>query len=187
MGFLAGIAPVLGAVTAGASLLKGGGDKPAGSGNQAFGYLKDTYAPQASTGVGANNFMAGLLGVPGGDTAGADAGFASYLSKAGYAPALERLQAGVTQGAAAKGLLNSGSTQKALVRYGAGLDQQFYNNYFQNLNTLNQRGLDAGQTIGGAGSTQTAGEQGITGKIGSALNAIDPLTAGFKKLGAIFA
>ena len=172
MGFLGTALGVAGAVGS----LFGGGDKPSGSSNQAFDQLQSTYTPQTQTGVQSNNYMAGLLGVPGGDTAGADAGFQSYLDKAGYAPALQRLQSGITQGAASKGLLNSGSTQKALVKYGSDLNQQYYNNYFQNLNTLNQRGLDAGQTIGSAGSTSTEGEQegwaSKLGSVGSALGSI---------------
>ena len=100
--------------------------------------------------------MAGLLGVPGGDTAGSDAGFANYLAKAGYAPALERMQRGVVGGRAARGLLNSGSTQRRLLEEGAKIDQGFFNNYFQNLNTLNSQGLNAGQLIGGAGNVSSS-------------------------------
>lgn len=183
MGFLASAIPSI--IGVGASLL-GGGDKSSSSSskNQAFGQLDQVYTPQMQTGVSANNFMAGLLGVPGGDAAGADAGFKSYLSKAGYAPALQELQSGITQGAASRGLLNSGSTQKALVKYGAGLDQQFFNNYFQNLNTTNQAGLNAGQIIGNAGSTSssTGAQQGLLGQIGNGLSASSAIAGGLKSI-----
>jgi hypothetical protein len=180
MGFLA---PVLGAVTAVGSLF-GGGDKPAKQENVAYKQLNETYTPQTRTGVGANNFMAGLLGVGGGGTP--EDSFEKYKSMAGYAPALEALQKGVTQGAAAKGLLNSGSTQKALVRYGAGLDQQMFNNYFQSLNALNSQGLNAGQLIGGAGNTNTGAQAGLTTQIGNAVGAIPGLTKGFQGIASIF-
>jgi len=74
------LAPIAAIATAGASLF-GGGDKPAKQENLAFKQLNQTYTPQTQTGVASNNFMAGLLGVPGGDAAGGDAGFDAYLAK----------------------------------------------------------------------------------------------------------
>lgn len=167
MSFLAPVAAIAGSIF--------GGDKASSSSssNQAFKELDTTYGPQTHTGVGANNFQAGLLGVPGGDAAGSGAGFKNFLSMAGYAPALQRLQAGITQGAAARGLLNSGSTQKALVRYGSDLDQQYFQNYFNDLNTLNSQGLEAGKTISGAGQTSSSSgaQPGLLSKIGAGINA----------------
>jgi hypothetical protein len=132
--------------------------KPAtsSSSNQAYGQINTAYSPSIAAGTGATNFLAGALGVPGGNTAGADAGFAHYKDEAGYAPALHDLQAGITQGAAAQGLLNSGSTQKALVKYGAGLDSQMFGNYLQSLTGLSNIGQNAGNTVVNAGQTSSS-------------------------------
>jgi hypothetical protein len=132
--------------------------KPATSSsvNKAYDKLSTQYAPVMNQGVGAPNFMSGLLGVPGGDTAGSDAGFQKYKDQAGYAPALADMQSGVTQGAAAKGLLNSGATSKALLKGGANLNNGFFQNYFQNLSGLSGQGLQAGGLVGNAGQTSSS-------------------------------
>jgi len=137
-------------------------------------YLKGEYAPTVAVGNKSTNFIGDLLGVNSGGSA-TDA-FERYKSMAGYAPALEAMQKGVTGGAAAKGLLNSGSTQKALVKYGAGLDQQTFGNFLQQLAGLSGLGLQGGQMIGNAGqqgstvstSPSTAGQ--IASGIGGVLS-----------------
>ncbi len=180
------LAPVLGIASAAGSLF-GGKDKPqqSSSSNQAYGQLNSTYAPQTQTGVASNNFMSQLLGVGSGTP---EAGFERYKAMAGYAPALQQLQSGITQGAASRGLLNSGSTQKALVKYGAGLDQQMFNNYFQNLNDVNKSGLSAGNLISGAGnvSSGTGPQPGFGSQLGSAIGSIPALTKGYQDIGHIF-
>ena len=139
--------------------------KPSGSSNQAYNQVNAAYTPSIAAGTGATNFLAGALGVPGGNTAGADAGFAHYKDQAGYAPALQELQSGITQGAAAQGLLNSGSTQKALVKYGAGLDSQMFGNYLQSLSGLSNIGQNAGNSVINAGQTSTGGGPSTAGTI----------------------
>lgn len=136
--------------------------------------LTGIYAPQAQTGVGATNFLAQLLGVSPG-TEG-QAGFDAYKANAGYAPALQAMQRGVIGGQAAQGLLRSGSTNNALLRKGAELDQQYYNNYLQNLSGLSGLGLQGGGIIANTGqrstSTGTGSSPSTAGTIASTIGGI---------------
>lgn len=140
--------------------------------NQSYGMLSSAYSPTIATGNNSTNFLAGLLGVPGGDAAGANAGFEGYKDQAGYAPALAELQKGVTGGAAAQGLLNSGSTQKALLKTGANLDQSMFGNYLQSLAGLSGLGLQAGSTVAGAGGVQNTEQKSTGANILSAVGGI---------------
>lgn len=135
-------------------------------------YLKGAYSPTVAAGNNSTNFIADLLGVnSGGSATGA---FENYKKMAGYAPALEAMQKGVTQGAAAKGLLNSGSTQKALVKYGAGLDQQTFGNFLQQLAGLSGLGMQGGQLIGNAGQQGSSVSQSpsTAGQIASGIGGV---------------
>ena len=137
-------------------------------------YLKGAYGDTVSAGTGSTNFIADLLGVNSGGSA-ADA-FANYKKMAGYAPALADLQSGVTQGAAAQGLLNSGATSKALLKKGADLDQQTFGNFMQQLAGLSGLGLQGGQIIANAGQkstgTNTGAQQSTAGAIASTIGGI---------------
>ena len=140
--------------------------------NLAYGQINAAYSPTVATGNRSTNFIADLLGVNG--SANGDDAFAAYKEKAGYAPALEAMQRGVVGGAAAKGLLNSGSTQKALVKYGSELDQQTFGNFLQQLAGLSGIGLQGGQLISNAGqcSTSTGGSPSTAGAIAGTIGGI---------------
>lgn len=135
--------------------------------NQNFKLLTNTYTPQAQAGVGATNILETLL-TGRGDTAAADAGYRGYLDKAGYAPVLSDLIRGITGGAAAQGLLRSGSTGQAYLREGTKLNQQMFDNYLQSLGGLSELGTNAGQVLVGAGGGSTDSMRKSTaGTIGS--------------------
>lgn len=121
------------------------------SGNANNDYISNTYAPQASGGVNAFQNIAALL-TGQGDTAGAQAGYQNYLNNAGFQNALSRMQQGLTGGAAASGILNSGATQKALAAQGAALNQQYFGNYLQQLMSASAQGLNAGNLIANTGN-----------------------------------
>ena len=113
--------------------------------------LTDTYTPQAQQGITGGNYLTALL-TGQGDVGAANAGYDNYKAMTGYEPAMRNLSNSIVGGGAASGLLRSGSTAKALTKYGAELDQGFYNNYLQQLAGLSQMGQGAGQLIQGAGS-----------------------------------
>lgn len=145
--------------------------KPATSDNQAYGLIKSTYSPVMNQGVGANNFLSALL-TGQGDTTGASAGYQNYLQQAGYAPAMREMTRGTIGTQAAGGLLNSGSTQRALQSRGAEINQGFYNNYLQQLTGLSGLGLQAGGLVTNAGSRSTGGSPSTLGSIASTVGGI---------------
>ena len=138
-------------------------------------YIKSAYGGTVGAGTGATNFLQSLL-TGQGDTAAANGGYQNYLQNAGYAPAMRQLAQGVTGQGAAAGILNSGTTAKALQSRGAELNQGFFNNYLQNLSGLAGQGLQAGGLIANTGqkstSTSTGGSPSVLGSIGSAVGGI---------------
>lgn len=136
--------------------------------NQNFKLLNSIYTGQAQQGVQGSNYLSALL-TGQGDTEAANAGLENYYQQAGYEPALRQMQQGIVGGGAASGLLRSGSTAKALTKYGAELNQGFYNNYLSNLGGLANIGNQGGQLLAnaGGGSAQSMGPStaGIIGKL----------------------
>lgn len=90
--------------------------------------------------------------------------FASFRTDPGYQFAFDQGQKALQSSAAARGILNSGATAKALTNYGQGLADQQYGNYFARLQSLAGLGQSA------TGSTAQAGGQSA-GQSGNALMA----------------
>lgn len=135
--------------------------------------IKSTYGGSMNQGTGAmSNLSALLTGT--GNTAGANAGYDNYLQKAGFAPAMRQLSQSVTGQGAASGILNSGSTAKALQTRGAELNNNFYNNYLQQLAGLSGMGLQAGGLVANAGqqSKSNGGGPSTVGSIASTIGGI---------------
>lgn len=149
--------------------------KPAtsSSSNVNNGLITSTYGGTMNQGVGATNFLSSLL-TGQGDTGAANAGYQNYLQNAGYAPAMRQLSQSVTGQGAAAGILNSGTTARALQTRGTELNSQFYNNYLQNLTGLANTGLQAGGLVANAGQTSksTGGSPSTLGSIASAVGGI---------------
>lgn len=137
------------------------------------GVLTSAYQPQVQTGVTANNYLQSLL-TGQGDVGAANAGYQSYLQRAGFQPAMRELARGVTGAGAAGGLLRSGSTAQRLQSRGAELNNQFFNNYLQQLLAQSNAGLQAGNLIANVGqrSTSTGGAPSTFGSIASAAGGI---------------
>jgi len=146
--------------------------------------IKQTYGGTMDAGTAATGAQSALL-TGQGDVAGAQQGYNNYLQQAGYAPAMKALSTGVVGQGAAGGILNSGTTARALQSRGADLNQSFFNNYLQNLSGLSSQGLQAGGLVANAGqkSTSTGQSQGgspslfsqITtgiGQVGQAVGAV---------------
>lgn len=153
--------------------------------------ITSAYSPQIQSGNNATNYLASLLGVPGSSVAntanqigteanaiaeagGAPQGYRNYLELAGYAPAMRQLSQDVTGQGAASGLLRSGSTALALQRRGSELNNQYFNNYLQQLSDLSGLGLQAGQLVANTGqkSTSTGGGPSTAGSIASTVGGI---------------
>lgn len=155
--------------------------------------IKSTYTPSMQAGTGATNFLAQMLGVsPGGvastansigtaangiaEGGGAQAGYQNYLQNAGYAPAMRQMSQGVVGQGAASGLLRSGATAQALQTRGTELNNQFYNNYLQQLTGLAGLGNQAGGLVANTGqvsnSKSTGGGPSPLGSIASTVGGI---------------
>lgn len=140
-----------------------GGSKST-SGNKAYDYLKGQYGGSTGYTGEAGGAVSKLLG---GDSSGFDA----YKNATGFNFGLNEGLDGITGGAASQGLLRSGPTSKALVRYGNDYQQQYARDFISQYLGLGQLGLGAGQLIGGAGQTSksTSSSGGLGKAIGSAL------------------
>lgn len=93
------------------------------------GGTKSTTSGTTTKSSAAGNYLENLLGVNG-DPA---AGFNNYLTNAGFAQTQAQGLDQIDAGAAAKGLLRSGSIGKAYGQYTSDLRNQYYNNYLQNI------------------------------------------------------
>lgn len=135
--------------------------------------ITSTYGNQLAQGTNANNYLSALL-TGTGNTEAANSAYQSYLNNAGYQSAMRQLSQGITGQGAASGLLNSGATAKALQSQGAALNQQYYNNYLQQLTGLSNLGLQAGGLIANTGqkSSSTGGSPSTLGSIASTVGGI---------------
>lgn len=87
--------------------------------------------------------------------------FANYLDSTGYNFQKQQGEAALTGSAAARGILNSGATAKALTSYGQNLASTGFNNYLGNLSNLNTQQQNTSNTgVNAAGAVGIAGTAG---------------------------
>lgn len=121
--------------------------------NIAYPWLMDNYgAGGASAFNGGLGQMAGILGLGGGDPAA----FQKYKDSSGYQFQLDSGSKAITGNNAARGLLKSGSTLRALHTFGQNLGSTYLDNYLGKLQGFTGLGLGAGQLISGAGNTSVS-------------------------------
>lgn len=129
------------------------------AGNQAISQAQTagTAGSQATQGTqGAEAQLLGTQPVQQGTTNA----FNNYLNSTGYQFQLGQGTSAITGSAAARGILNSGSTAKALTNYGQNLASTTFNNYLGQLGGLNSQqqgsanlGVNAAEATGAAGTT----------------------------------
>ncbi|HZL00965.1 MAG TPA: hypothetical protein VFC47_13825 [Caulobacteraceae bacterium] len=107
--------------------------------------------PYIDSGDTANTALQGFLGL-GGDPAATSKAFNDYLNSTGYQFNVDQGIAAIDQNKAASGLLNSGSTLKALDAYGTGEAQQYGQQYVGDLQNVAQTGVSATNALAGQGS-----------------------------------
>ena len=142
--------------------LFGGSSQKSQSGNKAYDKISGAYGPAMGYTGEAGGAVSKFLG---GDASGFDA----YKDATGFDWGAEQGSRGITGNAAARGLLNSGSTQKALVRYGNDYQQQFAKDYISQYIGLGDLGLGAGRLVAGAGQYSQGSGSNSTGGLGLAL------------------
>lgn len=168
---------IVGGLIGGAASLFGGQSAKSNA-LTGYNYLTGANGTQGyvNSGNAANTASANLLGLNGA-TGQAQSGpaFQNYLNSTGYKFQRDQGTAAITGSAAARGLLNSGSTGKALEQYGQNLANTGFNNYLSQLNGQSTQGLTAAGQIGNAGTEggQTAAKAAsgeASGLGGSLLN-----------------
>lgn len=132
--------------------------------NQAFPGLQSTISPIIGQGASAGSAIAGLLGLSGGGAQ--DAAFQKFRDSTGYKFGLDQGMQSITGNAATQGLLNSGSTLKALDTYGQNYANTQYQNYLNPLQNLLGSGLQGGSVLSSAGNVYNANSQGSSTKGG---------------------
>lgn len=140
------------------SNLLGGNSKQSSStqsSNQAYGTISNDLGSTAS-GVGdISSLLSSLLT----GTGGTDA-YNAYKNSTGFNQQMQAGSQAITDNAASRGLLQSGSTAKALTQYGTNLANQNYGNYLTQLLGAQNSGINAAQVIAGAGQQSSGSTSG---------------------------
>lgn len=155
--------------------------------------FKSSYSPGGAAAFSQANTLLGVdpgaaaqvdpaTGQPIAGTSGAEksqAGFQNYLNSAGYKTQLNSGIDALNSNAAARGLLKSGATLKATQRFGAGLGQQYFNNYISQLNQQAGIGVQSdaalaniytGGSVGAQKAAYSAGDAGAEAASGIGKN-----------------
>lgn len=133
-------------------------DKAIAAQRLGFDYLKGNSNVNAAQQQGgqAQGIISGLLGL-GGDQAAADKAFQTYQDSTGYQFRLGQGMDAITGSRAARGLLDSGSTLKALNDYGQGMGSAEFSNYLSQLTGQQDIGLNAAYNVASQGQSAGSG------------------------------
>lgn len=143
------------------------------SSNRAFPYLQESFNPFVQQGTQAQNQIANMLGLNGPQAQ--SEGFDNWRGSTGYNFGLNQGMRAITGSAAAKGLLNSGSTARALSQFGQDYASTKYGDYMNQLQNLVNPALQAGSIISSAGnvsqgsSKSSSSNGGFGGVVGTLL------------------
>lgn len=125
--------------------LFGGSKSKSTSDNQAYGTLNSAFAPNLAVSNNAFNNLAGSIG-----------DFNTFKKNSGYDFALNTGTRNISGSAAARGLLNSGSTAKALAKYETDLGSQAYGNWLDRLGQVVGLGNQQAGLLAGAGQRSSS-------------------------------
>jgi hypothetical protein len=132
------------------------------SGNRNMGLLTDAATPALGAIGDSTSMLKQLLG-------GDSSGFNSFKKGTGFDFMMDQGVDSITNNNAAKGLLRSGGTSKAIANYGQGLENQFLQQFMGGVQGMGQLGLGAGGLAASAGQygkqNSSKGKAGI-GDIG---------------------
>lgn len=128
-----------------------------------FNFLKDSELVTDAQGQGleAQGLVSGLLGL-GGDPAAAEEAFRRFQDSTGFQFRLGRGQEAITGSRAARGLLNSGGTLKALNEFGQGIGSQEFNNFLAQVQGVQNTGLNAAFNVASSGNSGGANAANAT-------------------------
>lgn len=138
------------------------------SSNQAYPYLQKSLSGTVGQGTQAGSQIADMLGLNG--TPSQNQGFQNWQNSTGYQFGKDQGMQSITGNAATQGLLNSGSTLKALDTYGQNYANTQYGNYTGQLQNLLGSGIQSANTISGSGGQSSGSSSpGISKFIGQML------------------
>lgn len=128
--------------------------KSAGQALTGFNYLKGNEGVNTAQTQGqqAGGLFSALLGL-GGDQQAAEDAFGQYQDSTGYDFRMEEGMDAITGSAAARGLLNSGSTARGLMRFGQDFASNEFGNYMQMLAGTRDTGLSAAYNVASQGTS----------------------------------
>ena len=132
--------------------------------NQAYPFVKEAFSPLISSGTQANSQMANLLGLNG--EPAQTQGFDNWRKSTGYNFGLNQGMNAITGSAAAKGLLNSGATARALSQFGQDYGATKFGDYMSQLQGLVNPAIQAGGLITGAGQISNSSSKGSSSQGG---------------------
>lgn len=140
--------------------------------NQAYPFVQEAFNPFISSGTQANSQMANLLGLNG--QPAQIQGFDNWRKSTGYNFGLNQGMNAITGSAAAKGLLNSGATARALSQFGQDYGATKFGDYMSQLQGLVNPAMQAGGLITGAGqvSNRSSKEESSKGGFGSVVGSL---------------
>ena len=136
------------------NFLGGHSSSSGSSSNLNYGNSVNNLGGIAAQGQGAAANIAALLG--NGGSAAQQGAFNNFKNSSGYNFDLSQGSDAITGNAAASGLLNSGSTLKALSNYGQNTANNFLNQYLQNQSSLAGLGIQANNSINSAGQVNNS-------------------------------
>lgn len=124
-----------------------------------FNFLQESAVGKSFLPAGgrASDTISDLLGV-GGNPAQARNAFKNFQNSSGFDFRVQTGSDAITGNAAARGLLNSGSTLKALNQFGQNTASSEFGNFLGQLGGVADRGIQAGSVIGQAADTATRGK-----------------------------
>lgn len=146
--------------------------------------------PSIDAGNTARGYQLSALGLPGGQ--GAGAAYDAFRSSPGYDFALKTGQNQVQTSAAAGGRLFSGGALKSLARYGQGMADQQFGDWYNRLSGLSGAGQTAtGHQVNAGSATANnlsdLAVQGGNNQASSYINGANALTGGIQNLSDLYA
>lgn len=138
------------------------------SGNHAWDAISGSMTPALGYVTQGGNMLANLLGVGSGGSGAQTGALENFANSGGMQFLRDQGNNQIDSNQSAKGLLKSGSTLKALDKYGQGLGSTYLSQYMDKLLGLSNLGLGAGGLMAQAGQwskgTGTGPTQGGAGK-----------------------
>lgn len=140
------------------------------SSNQAYPYLQGALGGNVGNGAAAGSQIANMLGLNGNAAQGQ--GFSNWQNSTGYKFGQQQGVDSITGNAATQGLLNSGSTLKAVDTYGQNYANTQYGNYMGQLQGLLGAGNSSAGVLAGAGQQSSATGASPGGGLGSMIGGL---------------